>query len=112
MFVNSDPEMVSIMKRFLVCVLNVDPDDIVCRIQINRIHEQRIDKVLFFWKNLLKLDKSQIKKPYFINTKVSKIYDNHDNYYGVCRLSVKKSKYLKYKILGLIKAIKSNLMSA
>ena len=41
-FVNSDPEMILIMKLFLVDILNISPEDIVCSIQINRIHEKRI----------------------------------------------------------------------
>ncbi len=112
MFINSDPEMILLMKRFLIDVLEVVATDIVCSIQINRVHEKRIKKVLNFWKNLLKLKYSQIRKPYFVNTKVSKIYENHENYYGVCRLFVRRSKHLKYKMLGLIKALKSNILPA
>lgn len=112
MFVNSDPEMVLIMKNFLMTIMGVIEEDIFCCIQINKIHQKRIEKVLIFWQKLLKLKESQIRKPYFINTKVSKIYDNYDDYYGVCRLVVKRSKYLKYKMLGLIKALKLNIKPA
>jgi len=112
MFVNSDPDMILIMKKFLVEVMKVNPDDIVCGIQINRIHEQRIEQVLIFWKKLLKLQSSQIRKPYFVNTKVNKVYENYDRYYGVCRLFVRKGKNLKYKILGLIQAVKVSIMPA
>ena len=112
MFVNSDPDMILIMRNFLVDVFGVNPEDIVCGIQINRVHERRIKKVLNFWKNLLKLKRSQIRKPYFVNTKISKIYENYDNYYGICRLFVRKSKHLKYKMLGLIKALKLNVLPA
>lgn len=107
MFINSDPNMILLIKKFLVYIMGVKPEDIVCGIQINRIHEARIKKVLNFWKNLLELKYSQIRKPYFINTKTSKVYENYDDYYGVCRLFVRKSKHLKYKMLGLIKAVKS-----
>ncbi len=112
MFVNSDPEMILIMKKFLISVMQVDPEDIVCCIQINRIHENRIHKVLIFWKKLLELKSSQIRKPYFVNTKVNKVYENYDKYYGVCRLFVRRSKYLKYQTLGLIKAFKKEILSA
>lgn len=109
-FVNSDPEMILIMKLFLVDVLHILSEEIICSIQINRIHEQRISMVLSFWKKLLNLQNSQLRKPYYINTKVKKIYDNYENYYGVCRLIVRRGKNLKYRMLGLIKAIKEDIL--
>ncbi|KKR32082.1 MAG: hypothetical protein UT65_C0009G0010 [Parcubacteria group bacterium GW2011_GWF2_39_8b] len=112
MLVNSDPDMILIMKKFLLSVLKVKKEDLVCGIQINRMHENRIHRVLIFWKKLLELKGSQIRKPYFVNTKVHKVYENYDKYYGVCRLFVRKSKHLKYKILGLIRALKSEILSA
>jgi len=111
-FVNSDHEMILVMKLFLINILHIPNEDIVCSIQINKIHEERIEVVLSFWKKLLHLQNSQIRKPYYINTKVSKIYDNYDNYYGICRLIVRRSKNLKYRMLGLIKAAKEEIMSA
>lgn len=111
-FVNSDPEMIKIMNHFLIHILNVPKKDISCRIQINRIHEPRINTVLKFWKKMLDLQSLQMKKPYYIDTKVSKVYPNHNRYFGVCRLGVAKSSRLKYKMLGLIQALKSNILSA
>ena len=112
MFVNSDPEMILVMKKFLVDVMNVDLNDIACTIQINKMHEKRIRKVLIFWKKLLGLKNSQIRKPYFVNTRVNKIYDNYEQYFGVCRLFVRKGKDLQYKMRGLIKALKFEILSA
>jgi len=112
MFINSDPDMVLLVKKFLITVVDVSPDDIVCSIQINKIHEERIDVVLNFWKNLLRLQKEQMRKPYFVDTKTKKVYENYDSYFGVCRLIVSKSSQLKYKMRGLIKALKGSLLSA
>ena len=110
-FVNSDPEMIIVMKLFLVNVLQIPSKEIVCSIQINRIHEKRINMVLNFWKKLLHLRNSQFRKPYYVNTKVSKVYDNYENYYGICRLIVRKGKNIKYRMLGLIKALKGDILS-
>jgi len=112
LFVNSDPQMILVIKRFLTDILGVHKNDIMCRIQINKIHENRINIVLNFWKKLLKLEESQMKKPYFVKTKANKVYENHNSYYGVCRLFVKKGKYTKYKILGMIKALKEEILPA
>ncbi len=112
MFINSDPEMILLVKKFLVLTMGVVPEDIVCSVQINRIHEKRINVVLNFWKNLLILPEGQMRKPYFVNTKVNKVYENYDNYFGVCRLIVSKSSQLKYKMNALIKALKEDILSA
>jgi hypothetical protein len=110
-FVNSDPEMILVMKLFLVSVLNISSEDIVCSIQINKIHEKRIDKVLNFWQKLLHLHKNQFRKPYYVNTKITKVYDNYDKYYGICRLVVRRGMNWKYRMLGLIKAVKDDILS-
>ncbi len=108
-FVNSDPQMIVIIKKFLTDVMEIPVSDLVCSIQINKIHKKRINKVLSFWKNLLDLSNEQLRKPYFIDTKISKVYENYDNYYGICRLIVRRSSVLKYRMLGLIKALKTIL---
>jgi len=110
--VNSDPDMIYIVKYFLVHNLDIPIKDIVCSIQINKIHKERINLVLSFWKNLLKLPKDQFRKPYYVNTKVKRVYENYDNYYGICRLSVRRGMNLKYRMLGLIKAIKDDILPA
>lgn len=108
-FVNSDPEMIVFIAHFLKQI-SVKKDELFCTIQINKMHEPRIDKVLKFWQKLLDLPSNQIGKPYFIETKVSKVYDNYENYYGTCRLQVRKSSELKYKMIALIQAIKEAQM--
>jgi len=111
-FINSDPKMILTMKKFLVEVLDTKIAEIVCSVQINMSHKHRIDTVLKFWKNLLKLPMNQFRKPYYVKTTTKKVYDNHDNYFGVCRLIVRKGMNLKYRMLGLIKAIDVSDMSA
>lgn len=53
-----------------------------------------------------------MRKPYFVNTKTAKVYENYENYFGVCRLIVSKSSQLKYRMRALIKALKVNILSA
>jgi hypothetical protein len=92
--------------------LGISKRDLVCSIQINKIHENRIEKVLSFWKKLLQLPGDQFRKPYYVSTKVAKVYDNYDDYYGICRLVVRRSMNLKYRMIGLIKAMKEDILSA
>lgn len=110
-FINSDPEMIVFVKKFLTNTLHVQNKEIVCSVQINEIHKPRIKTVLNFWKNLLDLSDEQMRKPYYVKTPPQKAYSNYDNYYGICKLLVKRSSNLKYLMLGLIKTIKDQSKS-
>ncbi len=112
MFINSDPIMVHLIKRFLNQVLSIENSDIVCTVQINKLHKPRIGKVLKFWSNLLGLPAKQFNKPYYIDVKPSKVYENYNMYYGTLRMKVKKSSRLKYYMLGLIQVLKGGNMPA
>jgi hypothetical protein len=109
LFVNSNPDMILVMMRFLQKVLKVPKNEITVGVQINSIHRYRIDKVLLFWSKLLDLPNSQFNKPYYVNVKAKKTYENMDNYYGTVRLRVKRSSGLQYKILGLMDGIIQNI---
>lgn len=106
MFINSDPKMVKMMTQFLKEVLGVPKDQLRATIQINETHRPRIKKILSFWSSLLHLPRDQFGKPYFIKTVSKKVYDNHDSYYGILRLSVAKGSAVQYRMLGLINALK------
>lgn len=108
-FVNSDPAMVKIMRRFLIDYVKVKPEDIRFNLQINDIHKPRVDKVIKFWKKFLYLNDEQIGKTSFVRTAHKKIYANHDIYFGIARLRVVKSTNLLYKMLGRIEAIKAEV---
>lgn len=105
-FVNSDPKMIKVMFAWLTKVMFVKKEDIKVQISINDIHQPRIDVVLEFWSNLLELPTSSFRKTLFIKVPHRKVYENHDTYYGVLRIYVAKSSFLKYKTLALIERIK------
>lgn len=102
--------MILCVKQFLI-ELGVKHEDLCCTVQINEVHKPRIKQVLKFWQKLLELSDDQIGNPSFVRTKVQKVYDNYDTYFGICRLKVRRSTYLKYQVLGLIKAMKADILS-
>ena len=106
--INSDPAMILFMVRFLMDVLEVSKTDLICSIQINRIHRNRIDEVIEFWSSLLQLPLAQFTKPYYINVTPKKRYSNHHVYYGILRLKVRKSSSLKYHMIELIRFFKES----
>lgn len=107
-FVNSDPAMIMFMYTWFQRIMGVKTEDFMPRIFINEIHRPRIDKVLKFWSNLLALPQEQFGNPFFVKTKQKKIYENYDSYYGILALKVRRGTHLKYRIVGLIDALREH----
>lgn len=107
-FVNSDPNMALIALMFFIEILGARMENIRVTVQINRVHEKRINEVIDFWSQLLNISRTQFNKPYYINVVPKKIYSNYNQYYGLVRLRVLKGSRLQYKVLGLINGLKQN----
>ncbi len=105
-FVNSDPKMINFVYKWLIKSGLVFKEDFKPRLSINIIHKPRVDKVLNFWSSLLELPVAQFGNVCYINKPPKKLYDNHDNYYGVLRLEIRRSTSLKYKMLALVDQIR------
>lgn len=107
--INSDPDMIKLMYYWLVKVVDVRAEDLVLCLSINEMHRPRVKKVLKFWANLLQLPLAQLRKPYFVRTVQKKVYENYDSYFGVMHLKVRCGTNLRYRVQGLIKAIKKQI---
>lgn len=105
-FVNSDPQMIQLMYVWFQNVFDVKKEEFMPRISINEVHRYRIKKVIQFWSEFLDLPEEQFGKPFFVKVKQRKVYENHNSYYGVLALRIRRSSALKYRILGLIEAIR------
>lgn len=103
--VNSDPKVISFAVRWFTFGLGVSREDLRPRIFINHIHASRIGKVRRFWSRYLKIPEEQFARPVLIKRANKKVYENHDSYYGVLALRVRRATDLKYQILGLIDAL-------
>ncbi|MBI1974891.1 MAG: helix-turn-helix domain-containing protein [Parcubacteria group bacterium] len=103
---NSDPYMIQFVSQWLQLAMKVKKEDFMPRIFINGIHRPRIRKVLRFWSKLLHLPTHQFGKSVFLKRNPKKIYENYDSYYGLVALQVRKSSALKYRVLGLINALR------
>lgn len=104
---NSDPGMILFMYKALQQCFLVKKEEFMPRLSINIIHKYRVRDVLQFWSNLLELPIEQFGNPVFIKTKPRKVYNNHNTYFGVLHLGVRKGTLLKYRMLGLIQALKN-----
>ena len=106
-FVNSDPAIILFMRDWFIKFFSVPPKRFVYNFTINEIHRKRVNIVTGFWTDYLGVSDSQFRKAVFVKTKQKKSYVNYDNYYGTFRLSILKSTYLLYRILGLIEGVMS-----
>lgn len=106
-FANSNPEMLVFVKMWFELMLGVVSTDFLVRVYINESHRDRYTTVKRFWIKTLGLSPSQFYKPTFLKTRLQKVYENRETYYGVIALRIRKSANLQNRILGLVKAIRN-----
>jgi len=100
--VNSDPAVLLVGKQWFekcLCVKNTEFNPYV---YISETHKGREEDILIYWSNYLDIPKCQFHKVIFLKNRPKKIYENHNSYYGVVSLRIRKGTDLKYQILGLI----------
>jgi hypothetical protein len=107
-FINSDPTMVLLIKKWFECSFQVSTNDFIARVFINEIHRGRELKVITFWSTVLSIPVDQFRKTTFIKSVQKKRYENHEDYHGLLSLRIRRSSNLKYTILGLIEGIKNS----
>lgn len=102
---NSDPETILFARNWFESI-GVSRDLFKPYIFISRTHRHRADVLLDFWSKYLAIPKDQFANIVFLKGTPKKIYENHDSYYGVLALRVRRGMTLKYYISGLIQACK------
>ncbi len=97
---NSDPAiLITAMQWFERC-FEIRRDDFRPRIFINATHRDREQKLLAYWAKMLRLPKSQFSKTVFITRPNKKVYENHETYYGIVALRIRRGTNLRYRILA------------
>lgn len=102
---NSDPETVLFARNWFE-QLGVERSMFQPYIFISETHRLRKKVILHYWSRYLDIPAYQFAPIIFLKGRPKKIYENHNSYYGVVALRVRKGKALKYLILGLIRACK------
>ena len=108
-FINSDPIMVKMMYKWLSQVVKVKREQLIINLVINISHKQREAHILKFWSNLLDFPMKDFGNTTFIKVKNLKVYNNHSDYYGMLRVKVRSSSWLRRRILGMIGVFKDTL---
>ncbi|HEY4502414.1 MAG TPA: helix-turn-helix domain-containing protein [Candidatus Paceibacterota bacterium] len=104
-FTNTDGKMILVFIRWLDFIYGVKKNDLILRVGINQIHQDRIDIVHNYWAQLTGIPQDQFTKATFIKTSSKKRYANHDNYFGILRVKVRRGSLLKQRILGSLEGI-------
>lgn len=108
-FTNSNPALVKIMVLWLKRNFQIPKDRIYCRVLINEIHADRIEKVEYKWSRLLGVPRRQFRKTILIKSKSKKTYENRDVHLGTLVLRVQRSSELQYRVLGLLNGVMYNI---
>ena len=103
--INSDPDVLVLSKQWFRVCFSVPDSEFRPYVYISAQHKDRSETILKYWSKLLHIPKNQFKI-ITLNNRPQKKYDNHDTYFGVVALRVRRSANLKYQILGLIDACK------
>jgi hypothetical protein len=107
-FTNSDPVSIRSVIEWVVS-LGTKREDVVASVYINESHQDRIKKVESFWKNELLLSSTQFRRTILVKVPMKKVYSNRETYFGVLRLTVKKSSYLKALIMASLSNVKNQI---
>lgn len=111
-FANSDPKMLKLFKRWLYESFGYSVDDLILRVTVNISHKERINEIQKYWSEAIDIPISLFKKPFYQNFKWKKVYENPNEYYGILRLKVRKSKDFLRKIYGFIDGLRLQADSA
>jgi hypothetical protein len=104
-FCNSDPAMVKFYIHWLEKYLGIDKDQLVARLTLNSLYEDKVEEMQDFWAKIIGLPLNQFTKPFFQTSKWKKQY-NTVNYHGVLRIHVRESMNRLLKMKGWIEGLK------
>jgi len=105
-FANSDPIMIKLFLFWLEKLLGVPKSEIRLRVGINKLFENRIKEIEQYWSDTTGIPLSQFQKPFYQNSKLTRLYPNHTTYFGVLRIRANKQNRVFRKILGMIEGMK------
>lgn len=105
-FINSDPAMIRIFLRWLSESMGVSAEDVIARVFINESQRSRHRAIESYWARELRIPRSRFRATTFIRHVHHKSYSNAHQYVGLVAIRVRRSTDLKYRVLGLIEALK------
>jgi len=104
-FTNSDPNIIRFFVKWLKKIHNISEKELILRVSINNLFQNKEKPVLQFWSKLIKVPLDQFTKTSFIKSKIKKVYPNHLTHYGTLRVKVRRGTNLRRRIMGSLQAL-------
>jgi hypothetical protein len=101
-----DPNMIKFYIKWLKDCFGYQNKDLIFRVTANISHKHRILEIEKYWSILLDVPLEQFQKPFFQNVKWKKTYENPNEYFGVLRVKVRRSKDFLREIYGFIDGLR------
>lgn len=102
---NSDPKLINFIIKWLIETFKIKTTDLAVNVGINEIHRNREEIVKHYWSRILGIPLNQFRKTSFKKVKNKKVYENFNEHYGTCTITVLRSARIYYKIIGLIEGL-------
>lgn len=105
-FTNSDPKMIKIYLLWLKTCLQVNSEDIKFEIYIHESYSKTPIVLSSYWSKVTEFSVNHFCKIYIKKNKVNSFRKNNgDNYYGVLRITVRKSTDINRRVMGWVEGI-------
>ncbi|MEK7505710.1 MAG: hypothetical protein AAB597_02345 [Patescibacteria group bacterium] len=106
---NSDPSLLRITVRWLVEICKVQDEDIKYEIYVHETETSRVPEIRKYWSRELRVPIVRLNKIYFKRNKVGTNRRNKGSlYYGLVRITIRRSTSLNRRISGWILGIADN----
>lgn len=104
-FANSNPKMIKLFIKWLEECCGYTKNDLLFRVTVNISHKKRLDEIERYWATVVDVPGTKFQKAFYQNVKWKKIYENPNEYFGVLRIRVRRSKDFLRKIHGWIEGL-------
>lgn len=105
---NSDPQIIRLFIYWLVKVAKIPIDQIRLRVGINILFKNRVEIINQYWSDITNIPLSQFQKPFFQNTKITRVYPNSNTYYGVLRIRANGQNDIFQQLLGMVEGLRQS----
>jgi hypothetical protein len=103
---NSDSQIIRLFIYWLINIAKVPIEQIRLRVGINIIFKNNIEKINDYWSKITNIPLFQFQKPFYQNTKITRLYPNTENYHGVLRVRANGQNDVFQRLLGMVEKLK------
>lgn len=112
-FGNSDPEMIKVFLRWVERICKISSDNIHFSIYLHKNAASRVNEVKKYWSEITGFPIIKFQKIIWKKHKVKTLRKNvGKNYFGLLRITVRKSADLNRKVFGWIKGVCQKINNA